>query len=110
MDDSEDDDPDADEESTDQDVEKVRDTLPDVAVPIGLLANLSLNKDKDKGKGRGRGGSATADGSDDNVVSMDFFRVALDVYDGDYSQGVANKEYFLPGNVHRAMYTWFFMI
>jgi hypothetical protein len=74
MDDSEDDDPDADEESTDQeDVEKVRDTLPDVAVPIGLLANLSLDKDKDKGKGRGRGGSATADGSDDNVVSMGFF-------------------------------------
>jgi hypothetical protein len=76
--DSEDDAPEADEDATDEeDVEKVRDTLPDVTVPIGLFANLSLDKDKDKGKVRGRGGNASAGGSsaipendDDNVVSI----------------------------------------
>ncbi|KAG2337747.1 hypothetical protein BDR05DRAFT_743072 [Suillus weaverae] len=78
VDDSEDDDPDAEEGPVEEeDVEKVRDSLPDAAVPIGLLANLSLGKDKDKGKGRGRqGGNAGAGGGntkpeddDDNVVS-----------------------------------------
>jgi hypothetical protein len=78
VDDSEDDDPDAEEGPIEEeDVEKVRDSLPDAAVPIGLLANLSLDKDKDKGKGRGRqGGNAGAGGGntkpeddDDNVVS-----------------------------------------
>jgi hypothetical protein len=82
MDDSEDsDDHDADDDSTDEgDVEKVRDTLPDVAVPIGLLANLSLDNDKDKGKGRGRSGNSNAGGSnpntennDDNIVSTSCF-------------------------------------
>lgn len=79
MDDSEDDDLDADEDSADEeDVEKVRDTLPDVAVPIGLLANLALDKDKDTGKGRARGGnssgsSANPEKDNDNVVSIDCF-------------------------------------
>jgi hypothetical protein len=33
---------------------------------------------------------------------LSVFHVALGIYDGDYSQGVANNEYFLPGNMHRA--------
>ncbi|OJA14638.1 hypothetical protein AZE42_02677 [Rhizopogon vesiculosus] len=84
--DSEDDDPEADEDTTDEeDVEKVRDTLPDVTVPIGLFANLSLDKDKDKAKGRGRGGNASAGGSSANPEN------------DDDNVGVANNEYFLPG-------------
>ncbi|KAG2124252.1 hypothetical protein BD769DRAFT_1776582 [Suillus cothurnatus] len=77
VDDSEDDDPDAEEGPVEEeDVEKVRSSLPDAAVPIGLLANLSLDKDKDKGKGRGRQGVNTGiggsnsepeDDNDDNV-------------------------------------------
>jgi len=95
MDESEDDDLDVDEDSADEGiVEKVRDTLPDVAVPIGLLANLSLDKDKDKGKGRNRGGNSSASGSsaniendDHNVVSVDCFSRCLEClcYGGTYA-------------------------
>ncbi|KAG9308027.1 hypothetical protein JVU11DRAFT_12679 [Chiua virens] len=71
-----------------EDTEKVHSALPDVTVPLGLLANLSLDKengkDKGKGKSRARPGSTGAgsggkpEEDDDNV-------------------GVANKEYFKPG-------------
>lgn len=87
VDDSEDDDPDAQEGPVEEeDVEKVRNSLPDAAVPIGLLANLSLDKDKDKGKGRGRQGGNTGAGGTNTKPE-----------DDDDNVGVANKEYFLPG-------------
>jgi hypothetical protein len=89
VDDFEDDDPDAEEGPVkEEDVEKVRSSLPDAAVPIGLLAKLSLDKDKDKGKGRGcQGGNTGIGGSnskpeddDDNVVSIDVFHHACPVF------------------------------
>lgn len=89
VDDSEDDNPDAQEGPVEEeDVEKVRNSLPDAAVPIGLLANLSLDKDKDKGKGRGRQGGNTGAGGtntkpeddDDNVVSNYCFHDAGPVF------------------------------
>ncbi|KAG9309176.1 hypothetical protein JVU11DRAFT_10887 [Chiua virens] len=71
-----------------EDTEKVRSALPDVTVPLGLLANPFLDKEngKDRGKGKSRvrpGSTGAGSGSkpeedDDNV-------------------GVANKEYFKPG-------------
>ncbi|KAG1853069.1 hypothetical protein F4604DRAFT_1933338 [Suillus subluteus] len=85
VDDSEDDDPDAEEGPVkEEDVEKVRNSLPDAAVLIGLLANLSLDKDKDKGKGKGPQGGNTGAGNSKPA-------------DNDDNVGVANKEYFLPG-------------
>ena len=68
MDDSDDVAEDAEEGTTEEeDAEKVRSALPDVTVPIGLLANLSLDKENEKEKGRGRGrvqpGSAGAGSS-----------------------------------------------
>lgn len=65
---------DDDEATEEEESEKLRSALPDAAVPIGLLANLSLDKDKDKGKGRGRrssgsGNTAKAE-DDDNVVRV----------------------------------------
>ncbi|KAF9222143.1 hypothetical protein BS17DRAFT_818833 [Gyrodon lividus] len=84
MDDSDDVD-DADEETTEEeDAEKVRNALPDAAVPIGLLANLSLDKDKEKAKGKGRQGA----GASSSTVKPE---------DDDDNVGVANKEYFMPG-------------
>lgn len=57
-----------------EDTENMRSSLPDAVVPIGLLANLSLDKDVDKGKGKNRQGSGSGgthtksvDG-DENVV------------------------------------------
>ncbi|KIJ62383.1 hypothetical protein HYDPIDRAFT_30354 [Hydnomerulius pinastri MD-312] len=84
MDDSDDGD-DAEEETTEEEeAEKVRSALPDAAVPIGLLANLSLDKDQDKGKGRSRQGA----GAKGTTVHPE---------DDDDNVGVANKEYFKPG-------------
>lgn len=54
---------DTEEETTEEeDAEKARSALPDVTVPIGLLANLSLDKEteeKGKGKSRARPSSGT---------------------------------------------------
>jgi len=73
---------DAEEETTEEeDVEKARSALPDVTVPIGLLANLSLDKEtEEKGKGKSRarpvsgtGPSGTAvkpEEDDNNVVRI----------------------------------------
>ncbi|KAF9236150.1 fungal-specific transcription factor domain-containing protein [Melanogaster broomeanus] len=84
MDESDDSD-DVDEETTEEEeAERVRSALPDAAVPIGLLANLSLDIDKDKVKGKSRqGGDASS-----SAVRPD---------DDDDNVGVANKEYFMPG-------------
>ncbi|KAH7886528.1 fungal-specific transcription factor domain-containing protein [Phlebopus sp. FC_14] len=85
---------DGEEETTEEeDAEKVRSALPDAVVPIGLLADLSLDKDKDKGKGRGRqggggGGSGGGGGTSSSHVKPE---------DDDDNVGVANKEYFMPG-------------
>lgn len=78
---------DAEEGTTEEeDAEKARSVLPDVTVPIGLLANLSLDKEDERGKGKGRSsvrpGSATGSSGaavkpeedDDNVVCIDFCR------------------------------------
>ncbi|TFY76912.1 hypothetical protein EWM64_g7100 [Hericium alpestre] len=54
--------------------------LPDTAVPLGLLANLSISNSKQKGK------SALAD-----------LARAEDPNDDDDNVGVANDTYFLPG-------------
>ncbi|KIM60279.1 hypothetical protein SCLCIDRAFT_1217063 [Scleroderma citrinum Foug A] len=67
-----------------EDTENMRSSLPDAVVPIGLLANLSLDKDVDKGKGKNRQGSGSG-GTRTKAV------------DGDENVGVANKEYFMPG-------------
>ncbi|KAL4066300.1 fungal-specific transcription factor domain-containing protein [Scleroderma yunnanense] len=83
MDDSDDTD-DVDETTEGEDTENMRSTLPDAAVPIGLLANLSLDKDVDKGKSKSRQGSGS--GSTRTKPA-----------DGDENVGVANKEYFMPG-------------
>ncbi|KAF8836497.1 hypothetical protein BDN67DRAFT_1014656 [Paxillus ammoniavirescens] len=84
MDDSDDAD-DVDEETTEEeDAENVRNALPDAAVPIGLLANLSLDKDKEKVRGKGRQGGGTGSS-------------AVKPEDDDDNVGVANKEYFMPG-------------
>jgi hypothetical protein len=55
---------------------EIGDRLPDAAVPLGLIANLSLSNSKGK-KGRGTGLEGD-EGDDDNV-------------------GVANETYFMPG-------------
>lgn len=67
-----------------EETEKLRSALPDAAVPIGLLANLSLDKDKDKGKGRARQGTGSTSTN-------------AKVEDDDDNVGVANKGYFMPG-------------
>lgn len=71
-----------DETTEGEETEKVRGTLPDAAVPIGLLASLSLDKDKGKGRASQSAGTPSTntklEEDDDNV-------------------GVANKEYFMPG-------------
>ncbi|KAG6371035.1 hypothetical protein JVT61DRAFT_10758 [Boletus reticuloceps] len=87
--------------------EKARNALPDITVPIGLLANLSLDKDnkkeKGKGKSRGRLGSGTGtsgaaikpEEDDDTVVRVQCCaRICRLFVDG--IKGVANKEYFRP--------------
>ncbi|KAI6098699.1 hypothetical protein F5141DRAFT_1252804 [Pisolithus sp. B1] len=66
-----------DETTEGDEIEKLTSALPDAAVPISLLANLSL--DKDKGKGR-------ACQDDDNDV------------------GMANKGYFMPSGVHISIF------
>lgn len=64
MDDSDDAVEDAEEGTTEEeDAEKARSALPDVTVPIGLLANLSLDKEGEKGRGRGRGWGSVRPGS-----------------------------------------------
>ena len=86
MDDSDDAVEDAEEATTEEeDAEKVRNALPDVTVPIGLLANLSLDKENEKdggkGKGKARPGSGTGSSGavpkpeedDNNVVSGDCY-------------------------------------
>jgi hypothetical protein len=84
MDESDDAD-DADEETTEEEeAERVRSALPDAAVPIGLLANLSLDTDKDKVKGRGRQAASASSST-------------VEPEDNDDNVGVANKEYFMPG-------------
>lgn len=75
-----------DEEATteEEDAENARNALPDVTVPIGLLANLSLDKENENEKGRGKsrarpgsgtGPSGTAvkpEEDDNNVVRVDY--------------------------------------
>ncbi|KAG6333341.1 hypothetical protein ID866_5747 [Astraeus odoratus] len=68
-----------------EETEKMTSSLPDAAVPIGLLADLSLDNDKDKGKGRSR---PSAGGLDSARAKSD---------DDDDNVGVANKGYFMPG-------------
>ncbi|KAI6100455.1 hypothetical protein EV401DRAFT_1877551 [Pisolithus croceorrhizus] len=64
-----------------EETEKLTSPLPDAAVPIGLLANLSLDKDKGKSKARqGTGTTSTSKKLED-----------------DDNNGVANKGYFMPG-------------
>ncbi|KAG6369972.1 hypothetical protein JVT61DRAFT_12607 [Boletus reticuloceps] len=66
--------------------ENARNALPDITVPIGLLANLSLDKDnkKEKGKGKSRGrlgsgtgtsGAAIKPEEDDDTVDYDVYGV-----------------------------------
>ena len=75
---------DAEEASTEEeDAEKARSALPDVTVPIGLLANLSLDKEDENEKGRGKSRSRPGSGmgpsgtavkpeeDDNNVVRVD---------------------------------------
>lgn len=102
----EDDDEDATEE---EDAEKARSALPDVTVPIGLLANLSLDKDNEKEKGRGKGKARPGTGvslsgavgkpeeDDGNVVRIDRFFDLFRVSFMGTLKGVANREYFRPG-------------
>lgn len=76
---------DAEEETTEEeDADKARSALPDITVPIGLLANLSLDKEDEKDKGRGKSKARTGSGTgpsgaavkpeedDNNVVCGDF--------------------------------------
>lgn len=64
-----------------EDTENMRSSLPDATVPIGLLANLSLDKDVDKGKGRNRHGSVPSSirtkpaDDDENVVCTDIIGI-----------------------------------
>ncbi|KAH7920352.1 hypothetical protein BV22DRAFT_1021375 [Leucogyrophana mollusca] len=69
------------EDTEEEETEGIQSTLPDAAVPIGLLANLSLVQDKvkDKGKAKTKAAAASAAEDDDNNI------------------GVANTEYFWPG-------------
>ena len=75
-------------------------SLPDAAVPIGLIANLSLSNTKARA-GSHNGDIASTDTlDDDNVVCSEsylmkhFFRLlTLTSID----QGVANETYFMPG-------------
>lgn len=108
MDDSDNAVEDAEEASTEEeDTDKVRNGLPDVTVPIGLLANLSLDKENEKEKGRAKGrvrpgstgsGSAAIKPEDDNnVVCIDCCGLACVLFVDDCVKGVANKEYFRPG-------------
>jgi len=67
-----------------EDTENVRSSLPDAAVPIGLLANLSLDKDADKGKGKNRQGSGSgsthtksADGDGNVVRTRNYYHIVL---------------------------------
>ncbi|KAI6043555.1 fungal-specific transcription factor domain-containing protein [Pisolithus marmoratus] len=71
-----------DETSDGEGTETLTSALPDAAVPIGLLANLSLDKDKGKGKAR-------------QVTGTTSINTRLE--DDDDNVGVANKEYFMPG-------------
>ncbi|KAF8435322.1 fungal-specific transcription factor domain-containing protein [Boletus edulis BED1] len=82
---------DAEEATTEgEDAEKARDALPDITVPIGLLANLSLDKDneKEKGKGKSRGRLGSGTGTSGATIKPE---------EDDDNVGVANKEYFRPG-------------
>lgn len=106
MDDSDDAVEEAEEAATEEeDAEKVRSALPDVTVPIGLLANLSLDKENDKDKGRSRarpGGTGSSSAAlkpeedDNNVVCVSCFGSAVCLLLMGV-KGVANKEYFRPG-------------
>ncbi|KAF9443388.1 hypothetical protein P691DRAFT_679620 [Macrolepiota fuliginosa MF-IS2] len=73
-------DEDPEHESTSSEAEKIQASLPDAHVPLGLIANLSINSNKVKGKKeRARDVNITEeDLNDDNV-------------------GVANETYFMPG-------------
>jgi hypothetical protein len=82
---------DAEEATTEEeDMENARSALPDVTVPIGLLANLSLDKEneKEKGKGKGRARLGSGSGPSGGAVKPE---------EDDNNVGVANKEYFRPG-------------
>ncbi|KAH7906942.1 fungal-specific transcription factor domain-containing protein [Hygrophoropsis aurantiaca] len=65
--------------------EDIPSALPDAAVPIGLLANLSLVQEKANEKGKAK---AKAKGKQPATGAA---------VDDDDNIGVANKEYFLPG-------------
>ncbi|KAF8554878.1 hypothetical protein OG21DRAFT_1012322 [Imleria badia] len=80
------------EEATteEEDAEKARSALPDITVPIGLLANLSLDKEDEKDKGRGKSRARTGSGTAPSGA-------AVKPEEDDNNVGVANKEYFRPG-------------
>ena len=76
-------------------------SLPDSAVPLGLIAELSLGSKSKGSKGR-KPAKDEDDTDDDNVVRARFhssFQGMVDWCDcaDDYCQGVANKSYFRPG-------------
>jgi hypothetical protein len=73
-----------------------RTTLPDAAVPLGLIANLSLSNNKSRAKGPtavvGREGEEV---DDDDVVGLSCpeFKLVLTLC----WKGVASATYFMPG-------------
>lgn len=104
MDDSDDVAEDGEEATEEEEAEKVRNALPDDTVPIGLLANLSLDKEngKEKKKGKERQGSGTTSSATANKPEEDdnnVVRVSCRgcTYAHECIKGVANKEYFRPG-------------
>lgn len=65
--------PPSDDEGYQQEMDPLRSSLPDLSVPIGLLANLSLNKNKGRGKGKknqNKGSTVNEDLDNDAVVSL----------------------------------------
>ena len=73
-------------------------SLPDSHVPLGLIANLSLDSNKGKKVRKDSKDIAGAEESldDDDVVSSSYFRNLLLEIDY-FAKGVANETYFLPG-------------